>query len=48
MDKENQRMIWLKEQQLQEKQEVFEQHLPKNSAIKDMIMEFTEQEKEEL
>ncbi|CDW74865.1 cast multi-domain protein [Stylonychia lemnae] len=48
IDKENQRLLWLKEKQLSEKQEVFNQYLPESNSIKEIINEINEDEYKEL
>eukprot|EP00347_Sterkiella_histriomuscorum_P023897 403333008 len=49
IDKENQRLLWLKEQQLQEKKEIYALHLSdQHSALKEMLQKLTDEEQTEL
>lgn len=48
MENESRRLAWLKEEQLKEKQEIFQKHLPQDSAVKDFMQEAAEEEAKEL
>ena len=47
MDRENDRLGWLKQVQLEEKKELLAQYLPE-SKLKDLVMQQNEEEFEEL
>ncbi len=48
MDKENKRLSWLKEAQLQEKKEIFDMHLPEGNKLKEVMDEISKENEEEL
>ena len=50
IDKENARLLWLKEQQVKERREVFEEHLPSGSddQLKEIITKMSEEDEKEL
>lgn len=48
MDKETQRLTWLKQAQIQERKEVFEQHLPEGNNLKEVMKEISHDDEAEL
>lgn len=47
MDKQNERLMWLKQNQLEERKEIFDKHLPEG-ASKDLLNDLAEEEEREL